>query len=235
MYPLQQVMSIPMKRCSPKPLKFLSTEGVKALLSAPDITTKSGRKHMVILSLMYATGGRVQEMADLTVADVLCNGNPLAKLVGKRQKSRIVPLDSPVIELIRKYIDDFGLSEPSKLDTLLFRNHSGGKMTRQGISYILKKYADMVRKEHPELIPEKMSPHSLRHSRAVDMLKSGVELIYIRDILGHASVQTTEIYARVDSEMKRKALEKASLNIVNHEMPSWQRDRTLLGWLKELT
>jgi len=234
MYSLQQVMSIPMKKSAPKPLKFLSPEGVKALLAAPDTATKSGRKHMVILCLLYSTGGRVQEISDLTVADVLCNGNPLVKLIGKRQKVRIVPLDAPVIELLRCYIDDFGLAEPSKLNDNLFKNHSGGKMTRQGISHILKKYANMVRKERPELIPEKLSPHSLRHSRAIDMLKSGVELIYIRDILGHVSVQTTEVYARVDSEMKRKALEKASLNIVNHDTPSWQKDRSLMNWLNDL-
>ncbi len=233
-YSLQQVMSIPMKRCARKPLNFLSPEAVKELLSAPDTASKSGRKHLVILSLLYATGGRVQEIADLMVADVLCNGNPLAKLVGKGQKARIVPLDAPVVELLRWYIDDFGLADSSKLNDLLFKNHSGGKLTRQGVSYILKKYAEMVRRDRPDLIPDKLSPHSLRHSRAVDMLKSGVELIYIRDILGHVSVQTTEIYARIDSEMKRKALEKASLNAVNHDTPSWQKDRTLMNWLSEL-
>ena len=109
-------------------------------------------------------------------------------------------------------------------------------MTREGITYILKTYADMARKVNPSLIPERLSCHSIRPSKAMHLLQSGVNLVYIRDILGHVSIQTTDIYARADSKAKRQALEKAYVDL-NPEVKSeriWERDRNLREWLKGL-
>jgi len=234
MYQFQEVLSIPFKKHPQKTINFLSTDGIKALLSQPDINTESGRKHLMLLSLMYATGSRVQEIADLRVSDVMYNDSSLVKLTGKGNKSRFVPLEAPVVKLLCQYLEDFSLTNPSKRMELLFTNHSRKKLTRQGITHILKKYADMVYKKQPELIPKTVSPHHFRHSRAVHWLQAGVDLIYIRDLLGHVSVQTSEIYARIDGEMKRKALEKVSSYAVPDEMPSWQKDKSLMEWLKEL-
>ena len=234
MYQFQEVLSIPFKKHPQKTVNFLSTDGIKALLSQPDINTESGRKHLMLLSLMYATGSRVQEIADLGVSDVMYNDSSLVKLTGKGNKSRFVPLEAPVVKLLCQYLKDFSLTVLSKRTELLFTNHSQKKLTRQGITHILKKYADIVRKKQPELIPKTVSPHCLRHSRAVHWLQAGVDLIYIRDLLGHSSVQTSEIYARIDGEMKRKALEKVSSYAIPDEMPSWQKDKSLMEWLKEL-
>ncbi len=233
-YLFQEILSIPFKKHPQKTVNFLSTDGIKALLAEPNINTESGRKPLMVLSLMYATGGRVQEIADLTVSDIMYNGNSLVKLTGKGSKSRFVPLEPPVVKLLCQYLEDFSLTDPSRRMELLFTNHSQKKLTRQGITYIVKKYADRVRKKQPELIPETLSPHCLRHSRAVHWLQAGVDLIYIRDLLGHTSVQTSEIYARVDGEMKRKALEKVSSQSFQNEIPSWQKDKSLMEWLKEL-
>ena len=230
----QDILSIPFKKHPQKTVNFLSIDGIKALLAAPSINTESGRKHLVLLSLMYATGGRVQEIADLIVSDIMYNGNSLVKLTGKGNKSRFVPLEPPVVKLLCQYLNDFSLMDPSKRMESLFKNHSHNKLTRQGITHIVKKYADRVRKKQPELIPETLSPHCLRHSRAVHWLQAGVDLIYIRDLLGHTSVQTSEIYARIDGEMKRKALEKVSSQTFPNEIPSWQKDKSLMEWLKEL-
>lgn len=234
MYQFQEVLSIPFKKYPQKTVNFLSTDGIKALLVQPDINTKSGRKHLALLSLMYATGGRVQEIADLRVSDVTYNAGSLVKLTGKGGKSRFVPLEAPVAKLPGQYLEDFSLAGPSRGMELLFRNHSQKKLTRQGITHILKKYADLVYKKEPGLIPETVSPHCLRHSRAVHWLQAGVDLIYIRDLLGHVSIQTSEIYARIDGEMKRKALEKVSSYAFADEVPSWQKDKSLMEWLKEL-
>lgn len=233
-YQFQEVLSIPFKKHPQKTVNFFSTEGIKVLLAEPKANTESSRKHLVLLSLMYATASRVQEIADLIVSDVMYNNNSLVKLTGKGSKSRFVPLESPVVNLLCQYLKEFSLIDPSKRMELLFSNHSLKKLTRQGITHILKKYADSARKKHPELIPEIVSPHCLRHSRAVHWLQAGVDLIYIRDLLGHSSVQTSEIYARIDGEMKRKALEKVSSNGIPNEMPSWQKDKSLMEWLKEL-
>jgi len=230
----QEILSIPFKKHPQKTINFLSTDGIKTLLAQPDTNTESGRKHLMLLSLMYATGGRVQEIADLVVSDIMYNDSSLVRLTGKGNKSRFVPLEAPVVKLLCQYLEDFSLTSPSKRTELLFTNHSQKKLTRQGITHILKKYADMVRKKQPELIPKTVSPHHFRHSRAVHWLQAGVDLIYIRDLLGHVSVQTSEIYARIDGEMKRKALEKVSSYAFADEMPSWQKDKSLMEWLKEL-
>ena len=230
----QEILSIPFKKHPQKTINFLSTDGIKTLLLQPDTNTESGRKHLMLLSLMYATGARVQEIADLVVSDVMYNDSSLVRLTGKGNKSRFVPLEAPVVKLLCQYLEDFSLTSPSKRTELLFTNHSQKKLTRQGITHILKKYAAMVYKKHSGLIPKTISPHNLRHSRAVHWLQAGVDLIYIRDLLGHVSVQTSEIYARIDGEMKRKALEKVSSYAIPDEMPSWQKDKSLMDWLKEL-
>lgn len=234
MYQFQEVLSIPFKKHPRKTVSFFPTDGIKALLNEPNANTESGRKHLVLLSLLYATGGRVQEIADLIVSDVMFNNSSLVKLTGKGNKSRFVPLEAPVVKLLCQYLEEFSLIDPSKRMELLFTNHSHKKLTRQGITHILKKYADSVREKHPGLIPDTVSPHCLRHSRAVHWLQAGVDLIYIRDLLGHVSVQTSEIYARIDGEMKRKALEKVSSYATSNEMPSWKKDKSLMGWLKDL-
>jgi len=233
-FKFQEIMAIPIKKHHQKPVEFMSDEGIKALLAQPDKRTKSGRKHLVILSFLFATGCRVQELCDTHVADAMYNDNTVSKLTGKGNKSRYIPLDMAFTKLLRQYMEEFGLNEERRSGEFLFKNHSGQKYTRQGISYIVKKYGALAHSQHPELVPESISVHTVRHSRAISLLKSGVELIYIRDILGHVSVQTTEIYARIDGEMKRKALEKASGNPVNEETPAWQRDKSLMDWLKSL-
>ena len=108
----------------------------------------------------------------------------------------------------------------------LFRNKYQTKLTRAGITYILKKHVEISRKKHPELFPNVVSPHCLR--------QSDVNLIYIRDLLGHVSIETTEIYAKTDSEMKRKALEKAAQKIIPSQQPKCHNNRDLLCWLKDL-
>jgi integrase/recombinase XerD len=234
MYQWQEILSIPFKKHPQKTINFLTLDGIKALFAEPNTNTKSGRKHLVLLTLMYATGGRVQEIIDLTVSDVMYNGNSLVRLTGKGNKSRFVPLETPVIKLLCQYLEEFSLNDPAKRMEILLTNHSHKKLTRQGVTHILKKYANSVREKQLEFIPDTISPHCLRHSRAVHWLQSGIDLIYIRDLLGHVSVQTSEIYARIDGEMKRKALEKVSSYALPNAMPSWQKDKSLMEWLKGL-
>ena len=234
LFQIQEVLSIPMKKHNRTAMMFLSEEGVKALLAEPDLSTTAGRKHLVILSFLFETGCRVQELVDMTVADAMYNSNTVAKITGKGNKSRFVPLSADFVRLIVQYIKEFGLDRPERFMDPLFSSHLGRKYTRQGISHVLAKYAVAARSKHPNLIPESLSPHALRHSRAVFLLRAGVDLIYIRDILGHVSVQTTEVYARVDGEMKRKALEKASGYQTSDIMPNWQKDKSLLEWLQSL-
>lgn len=187
---------------------------------------------MLLLSLMYDSGARVQEICDLRVRDVRLQKPPTVILTGKGRKTRFVPIMASTANVLTIYFSDNGLSSPDKADQPLFTNHQRGKLTRAGVTYILKKYFDAARQANPDL-PEKISPHILRHSKAMHMLQAGINLIYIRDFLGHVHVETTEIYAKADTEMKRRAIESTHIKI-NLDLPAWTDDRDLMALLTNL-
>ena len=231
----QQMMSIPIKR-GPKPvMNYLTLEGIRAILSAVDTSTLSGRRDFALLCLLYDTGARVQEIADCVVSDLRLMEPATLRLTGKGHKSRIVPLLSQTTVYLKQYIEGNHLNDPSMVSHPLFYNRKNEKLTRAGISYILQKYVEAARRSSPEHIPDQVSPHSLRHSKAMHLLQAGVNLVYIRDLLGHADIATTEIYARADSKMKRQALENTykELKPIASDV-SWQEDQDLMSWLQEL-
>ncbi|MFA5431861.1 MAG: tyrosine-type recombinase/integrase [Candidatus Paceibacterota bacterium] len=211
-------------------------EGIKLLLEQPDTTDPSELRHLAILALMYDTGCRVQELADLTVESLRIQCKPYStKIYGKGRKTRIVPLSEHVVDILTKYMDCYRIDLDIGKKNPLFCNNSRNKLTRAGITYILKKYAVMARMSNPNLIPEITSCHQLRHSRAMHLLQSGVNLVWIRDLLGHSSIQTTEIYARADSKQKREAIEKASENLTPSDViGEWVDNNDLISWLKGL-
>lgn len=233
----QDVMSIRAMRTASSELNYLTKEGVKLLLEQPDRSSRAGRRHLAILALMYDTGARVQEIADLTVDCVRIDSEPYTiKLYGKGRKHRIVPLAENQISILKAYMQEHNLNDINKGAHPLFYNRRGEKLTREGISYVLKTYASMARMLSPELIPGKISCHCIRHSKAMHMLEAGVNLVYIRDILGHVSIQTTNIYARADSKAKREALEKAYANLSPNVSSDkeWEKNKDLREWLKGL-
>jgi len=233
-HPAQQILSIPMKRTKKASIEYITLQAMKLLLDTPDKSTKKGRRNMVLLSLLYDSGARVQELADLKVGDIRTAYPSTVRLTGKGNKRRIVPLMKPMTELLRQHLKENNLTEPDTFDYPLFCNRSKNKLTRAGIAYIVKKYTGEAMKNAPELFPHKLSPHCFRHSKSIHLLQSGIDLIYIRDFLGHVDVKTTEIYARIDGEMKRKALEKSSNNVVVQKMPEWQSNTGLMSWLKNI-
>ena len=234
LYQYQQILSIPMKKAQKKSINYLSLDAIKNLLDMPDKTTKNGRRDIVLLSLIYDSGARVQEIADVRVADVRFHSPATVKLTGKGNKTRIVPLLEPMAKLTEQYLKENKLNLPQCNEYPLFSNSQGKKLSRSGISYIFKKYYFQAKKIFPTYFPDTISPHVMRHSKAMHLLQSKVELIYIRDLLGHVSVQTTEIYAKADGHMKRKALESANAGIVSGELPEWQQNADLLEWLQNL-
>ncbi len=235
LYLYQQILAIPQKRTAAPIINYLSKDGIQALLNAPGMNTSHGRRDTVLLSLMYDSAARSQEMADLRVSDLRLCMPAIVKLTGKGRKSRIVPLMKPTAELLEQYFRENGLDHPAKSTCPLFPNRSGNKLTRFGVRYILSKYVKQVQTSNPGLIPDVVSPHVIRHSKAMNLLQDGVDLVYIRDILGHSNIEVTEIYAKTDSLMKRKALEAAyEKGAVTPEMPSWQKDSDLLAWLRNL-
>jgi integrase/recombinase XerD len=200
----------------------------------PEINLHSGRRDLSILALMYDTGARVQEIADLKVADIRIKAPATIRLTGKGNKTRIIPLMPQTMSIVKKYMADYGLLDETKQANSLFFNKKSEKLTRAGLSYILNKYVDQAKVTNKELFPEKMSAHVLRHSKAMHLLESGVNLIYIRDFLGHSSVTTTEIYAKSNPEIKRKAIEGASQKVLPKEKFSTKEKEDLCKWLKTI-
>ena len=204
-----KILAIPFKKTAKATPCYASTDGIKLILSQPDTTTQHGRRDLAMLSLLYDTGARVQEVCDLTADMVRLQTPSTLKVIGKGKKARIVPLMKEMSDILEIYMCENNLMKPEAGSYPLFVNNRGSKLTRSGVAYILNKYVDIARNSCPGTIPDGFSCHSMRHSKAMHLLQSDVPLIYIRDILGHSSVATTEVYARVDGKKKREAIEMA--------------------------
>ena len=153
----------------------------------------------------------------------------MVTLTGKGRKARQVPLMKETCKLLDAYIRNFNLnSEP--LTSPLFFNQKGQALSRYGITYILKKYVSQAKLDSDT---RKISPHVLRHTKAMHLLRAGVNMIYIRDFLGHVDISTTEVYARIDAEMKRKVFEEKVPNFTPNTTMPWEEDKDLLQWLTQ--
>jgi integrase/recombinase XerD len=232
LYGCQQILSIRMKKAEQVQMNYLSIAGITLLLQQPDVTTSKGRRDLALLSLLYDTGSRVQEIIDLTPSSVRLDKPSTIRVTGKGKKTRIIPMLDEQVKLLKNYINEHRFGAPEANLYPLFYNSRREKLTRAGVNHILRKYAAMARTKNAKLIPEQISCHCLRHSKAMHLLQAGVNLVYIRDILGHVSVQTTEVYARADSQKKREAIEKAYVDVVPKQAPAWLKNHTLLAWLK---
>ena len=208
-------------------IPFLTEEELKALLAQPDPSTRHGLRDLTLLSLLYDSGARVQEITDLKLKDIRLTNPAMVTLTGKGRKARQVPLMKETCKLLDAYIRNFNLnSEP--LTSPLFFNQKGQALSRYGITYILKKYVSQAELDSDT---RKISPHVLRHTKAMHLLRAGVNMIYIRDFLGHVDISTTEVYARIDAEMKRKVFEEKVPNFTPNTTMPREEDKDLLQWL----
>ena len=226
----QKILQIPFKKTIKPTVAYLLPETMKLLLSQPNINTQNGRRDLVVLSLLYDTGARVQEIADLRVRDIHFNDCAYVTLTGKGRKSRNIPLLKNTTALLENYLMENQLNTTEKLDYPLFVNRQRGKLTRSGIAFIVKKHSDAVRDISNE-IPDKVTPHMLRHTKAMHLAEANVNPIYIRDILGHADISTVGIYVNSSMKMKRDALEKTIISS-QEEIPSWATNSSTIEWLK---
>ena len=229
----QRILAIPLRRHARSIVRYLSKDYLAQVLAQPDLQTRAGRRDAVMLSVLYDTGARVQELIDLNAGNVRLDPPPQVRLVGKGRKMRAVPLMDATIELLREHRRENDLDRPEHADKPLFQNRQGKRLSRSGVRYLLQKYVQQVRCDHPGFT-QRISPHSLRHTKGMNLLQSGVPLEIIRDFLGHVDVKTTEIYARANLEMTRKALEKVADGSALPKIPSWKQDKTLLEWLQSL-
>lgn len=233
----ESIRSIHVKKTETGVVNHITVEGIAVILQQADTSTPTGRRNLTLMSLLYNAGIRVQELIDLTPVCIRLDKPYSITVKGKGNKKRIVPLDEPIATIVKNYLEETGMNRPGMESHPLFFNAHGGKLTTPGVTYIIKKYANMARVDSPELIPRKISPHVFRHSRAMHLLQGGVQLIYIRDFLGHVSVQTTEVYARADMKRRNDAIANAykNLGLKDTSPKSWERNPEIMEFLNGFT
>ena len=161
-YHFQKVISIPVKKYEKTVVKHLSPEAMKMILEQPDKYSVKGRRDITMLSVLYDTGARVQELIDIKVCDVILDSPAVIVLTGKGNKVRRVPLMKNTLALLQSYLSENGLNKQWKNQYPLFVNNQHNKLTKEGVAYILNKYVTMARSVSIS-IPEHISPHVLRH------------------------------------------------------------------------
>lgn len=195
-------------------------EEIKILLGLPNPSKYLGGRDLVLLSFLYDTAARAQELCDVCVGDIRFGSVTKVKLHGKGNKVREVPISDEVSALLKYHLKAHKMNASECRDIPLFSSQTNEKMTTACVRSIIKKYVTLAKQENPALFPAKnYSPHSLRHSKSVHMVESGVSLINIRNFLGHASIAATEIYARIGQAAVTKALTDRKIPRLAQEEP----------------
>jgi integrase/recombinase XerD len=229
----QRILGVPFKRARTKTIEYLEYEEIQAVLATIDRTDRDGQRDYVLLVTMFNTRARVQELLNLRPTDLQLIRPYQARLFGKGRKERLCPLWPETAKLLHSFVNARELSPQSEAS--LFVNHRGDPLTRFGVRYILAKYCNLACRRTLTLAKKRLHPHSMRHSTAIHLLKSGVDLDTISHWLGHADVNTTNRYATVDLDMKRAAIAKAKPVGSNKEpKAAWRRNASLLEWLAAL-
>lgn len=225
-----RILDIKSRKTASKVVNWLTKDEMHSILSSPDESTKLGRRNTVILTLLYDTGARVSELCELKVRDIRLDEPAHVRLIGKGRKIRLVPVMPATAKLLETYLKENRLTGSEKMDFPLFINRDGSQFTRAGIGYILRKAAEQVAEDTGRPM-KNLTPHMLRHTKAMHTYDAGANIIYVRDILGHSDIKTTNIYARTSLKQKREALAKVS-DMVEPELPIWTKDPDMLDWLK---
>lgn len=221
------IRAVPFKRTQKSTLIYLDKPEVDALLEAPDLQTSRGRRDYALLLFLYNTGARAEEAARLTIGDITWGGSPAVRLVGKGNKMRVCPIWKHTADELRL------LAAARSAGEFVFLNRRNERLTRFGIYGLVRRAAIKAGSKRSALATKRISPHCLRHSCAVHLLRSGVDINTIRAWLGHVSLDTTHIYAEVDLEMKEKALALCDLPNYAGARP-WHSDPKLMEFLRAL-
>jgi site-specific recombinase XerD len=228
----QSILAIPFKRCRDREVEYLEYDEVRAVLAGVDRSIPAGRRDYALLATMFNTGARVQEILDLRGQDLQLSKPFQILLTGKGRKERVCPIWPQTAQLLR------ALCGESRVDlwstSPVFLNHRGQCLTRFGVRYILRKYLERAKPRAATLRRKRLHPHSMRHSAAVHLLKSGVDMSTISHWLGHASIDTTNRYASIDLEAKREALARTQPPAGRSRARVWRGNASVLEWLTSL-
>jgi integrase/recombinase XerD len=225
----KRVLAIPQKRFNRPLLAYLTPFEVEALLDAPDQTQWSGRRDRAMFALMYNTGIRVSEAISIRHRDIEFGPSSSVRIHGKGRKERRVPLWKATASLVKKWLPE---TVAQNDDSPVFPNRHGCELSRSGVEDRLHRAVVTATARCPSLNDKNVSPHTLRHSTAMHMLQSGVDITVIALWLGHESCETTHLYVEADLEMKRRALDRVDAPAINSKRV--KKEDTLMEFLDGL-
>jgi site-specific recombinase XerD len=227
----QKVTAIPTKRASPRETQYLTHGEVRSMLSSPLLQGPLAQRDRALLLFLYNTGARVQEVADLRVTALDLESPPRVRLKGKGGKWRTCPLWQETAHQLRAL-----LPHDNPDDRPVFLSRQGTGLSRFGIYKIVRRHSQHLRNGSTD--QHLVTPHVLRHTTAVHLLESGAEINVVRGWLGHASLETTNIYAEITVKTKQAALARCEVPLETSEEyqrePVWRNDENLLHWLESL-
>ena len=201
---VKRILAIPMKRSDHPQVSFLSEVEIEAIISAPDLSTWTGKRDHTMFVTFYNTGARVSEIIGLRINDACLDKNAYVRIQGKGRKERVIPLWSRTARLIRKWLKHLNADPESSL----FPNARGKPLTRYGVEYQLCKAKDIAAMKYPSLKNKRVTPHIIRHTTAMHLLQSGIDISVIALWLGHENLSTTNAYLEADLSMKKRVLQK---------------------------
>jgi len=222
------VRSIPFKRAGKATIAYLEKPEIDAMLAIPDRTTPHGYREYALLLFLYNTGARADEAARLTLSGLDLNSARAVTIVGKGNKTRTGPLWTTTAKILAPLVAGRTPSER------VFLNRRRQPVTRFGIYVLVKRLATKAAAQIRSLGRKRVSPHVIRHTTAVHLLRAGVDINTIRAWLGHVSLETTNVYAEVDLEMKAKALARCEIKSGRRFRKHWREDRGLMDFLQSL-
>src|SRR6516165_719667 len=202
---IEQALAVPMKRFDRPMLGFLTCPEMQAILDAPDMATWAGQRDHALFTMLYNTGARVSEIIDLRVKNLILDTSPAIHLTGKGRKQRSVPLWRSTVTVMRAWKRRSGMTASS---APLFPNRSGKAMSRSNVTQRLALAVEVAAEMNPQLNARSISPHTFRHTTAMHLLQSGVDMTVIALWLGHESPSTTHLYLEADLAMKERALSR---------------------------
>mgnify|MGYP003191397528 CR=1 FL=1 len=226
----RKIREIPVKKAPRKIITYLEKNEMDALLDMPDKNTEQGWRDYVLLLFLYNTGARAEEAASLQVRNLSLpkgSGLPVVSITGKGNKTRRCPLWETTCKALRTLIGGRGP------DDHVFVNRLNQPITRFGVYEMVTRHASKLSESMPLIKGKRVSPHTIRHTTATHLLQSGVDINTIRAWLGHVSVETTNIYAEVNMEMKAKALMSCEVKGKNAKK-HWRDDKNLMDFLDSL-
>jgi len=224
-----EIRAVPFKRAGKNPLTYLEKSEMDALLAAPDQCTKQGQRDRALLLFLYNSGARATEAANVKVGDLEGNEHGgVVKLHGKGGKMRFCPLWPRTMAALAPLIAN------RQTDATLFLNRYSAPLTRFGIHTLVERYAKQASKTVPALTGKRVSPHTIRHTTATHLLRAGVDINTIRAWLGHVSIDTTNVYADVDLEMKAKALAACDTGSPTSPKKIWRNNPGVMEFLQSL-